>query len=226
MKAQGFAPRRAYVFILLALCFSQLHAVDRRYTEDFTTTLYKDDPATTAFWDVASGQLKLHPFELTLAGNCDTPGEANSVVVSGDYAYVADGSSGIQVIDISDPTDPTSAGTFDTIEMAFDLVINDEKVYLVDSSNGLQIIDISDPKSPSLITSFETPGSAHCVAISGDHVYIADWTSDVQVIKVFERRVNFHANVGQSLSYSINNDIPQANVIRRTFKPSSCGLAT
>ncbi|MBY9013231.1 MAG: hypothetical protein KGD70_12730, partial [Candidatus Lokiarchaeota archaeon] len=36
----------------------------------------------------------------------DTTGSANSVYVSGDYAYVADGVSGLAIIDISDPTNP------------------------------------------------------------------------------------------------------------------------
>ena len=36
----------------------------------------------------------------------DTTGSAWDVYVSGDYAYVADSSSGLAVIDISDPTNP------------------------------------------------------------------------------------------------------------------------
>ncbi|MHA1534209.1 MAG: hypothetical protein ACTSP8_05705 [Promethearchaeota archaeon] len=36
----------------------------------------------------------------------DTTGEAEDVHVRGDYAYVADGPSGLAVIDISDPTNP------------------------------------------------------------------------------------------------------------------------
>ena len=34
-----------------------------------------------------------------LAGSYNTPGNAHSVAISGDYAYIADGGSGIQVID-------------------------------------------------------------------------------------------------------------------------------
>ena len=36
----------------------------------------------------------------------NTTGDAYGVYVSGDYAYVADGSSGMAVINISDPTNP------------------------------------------------------------------------------------------------------------------------
>lgn len=43
-------------------------------------------------------------------GSVATPGYAKSVTLSNGYAYTADGSSGLQVIDISDPTKPVLLG--------------------------------------------------------------------------------------------------------------------
>ncbi len=45
-----------------------------------------------------------------LAGAVDTPGSAYGVAVSGSYAYVADGWSGLQVMDISVPESPSIVG--------------------------------------------------------------------------------------------------------------------
>ncbi|MFM6341509.1 MAG: DUF4347 domain-containing protein, partial [Dolichospermum sp.] len=50
----------------------------------------------------------------TLVGNYDTPGGATDVQVVGNYAYVGDGYSGLQIIDISNPAAPTLVGTYDT----------------------------------------------------------------------------------------------------------------
>ncbi|MCP4242683.1 MAG: hypothetical protein GY772_19175, partial [bacterium] len=61
------------------------------HTEDFTTTTYEDMVGTTADWNTADGELKLFPFELSLAGTYDTPSSSNDVVVAGDHAFVADG---------------------------------------------------------------------------------------------------------------------------------------
>ena len=40
------------------------------------------------------------------------PGFANNVDVSGDFAYVAAGSAGLQVVDVSDRENPTIVGSF------------------------------------------------------------------------------------------------------------------
>ncbi|MDB9486502.1 cadherin domain-containing protein, partial [Dolichospermum circinale CS-537/01] len=45
-----------------------------------------------------------NPTTPTLKGNYDTSGAANSVQVVGNYAYVADESSGLQIIDVSEFT--------------------------------------------------------------------------------------------------------------------------
>jgi hypothetical protein len=49
-----------------------------------------------------------------LKGSYDTPGKAFGVYVLGDFAYVADGNSGLQIIDVSNPQSPTLRGTYDT----------------------------------------------------------------------------------------------------------------
>ncbi|MFM6405747.1 MAG: DUF4347 domain-containing protein, partial [Microcystis sp.] len=49
-----------------------------------------------------------------LIGNRDTFGNAYGVQIVGRYAYVADGGSGLQIIDITDPTNPTLRGNYNT----------------------------------------------------------------------------------------------------------------
>jgi len=76
--------------VLLVVLFSTAaDATVHRYMEDFSTTQYKDTLNTTAWWDTVTGELKLWPFELTLAGSYDTPGSAYGVAICGDYAHVA-----------------------------------------------------------------------------------------------------------------------------------------
>jgi len=51
---------------------------------------------------------------LGIIGSVDTPGMAEGVWIAGDRAYVADGTHGIQVIDISDPQSPHIIDTLTT----------------------------------------------------------------------------------------------------------------
>ena len=77
-----------------------------------------------------------------LIGNRDTYGFAWDVQIVGRYAYVADGGSGLQIIDITDPKNPTLKGN--SKGFAFDVQIVGKYAYVAGLS-GLGIIDISNP---------------------------------------------------------------------------------
>ena len=63
-------------------------------------------------------------------------------MVVGNYAYIADNASGLQIIDISNPSAPTLKGTYDT-SYARDVAIAGNYAYIADYDAGLKIIDIS-----------------------------------------------------------------------------------
>jgi hypothetical protein len=154
------------------------------FTEDFTSKQYCDTLNTTALWDTISGELKLPPFELTLAGSYNTTGSARGVTIEGDYAYVAGLTAGLQVIDISDPTSPSLAGSYDTPGYAFVVAIAGDYAYVTDEASGLQVIDISDPTNPTLAGNYATSAGAYGVAIAGDYAYVAAWTAGLEVLDI------------------------------------------
>jgi len=170
------------LFVLASL--NAAYAGVHSYSENFSTTQYKDTLNTTALWDTTTGELKLPPFVPTLVGSCDTSGNAYCLVISGDYAYVADTGSGLQVIDISDPTNPVAAGSYDTPGSSSDVATSGDYAYVADGVLGLQVVDISDPTTPALAGSYDTPGNAIGIAVSGDYAYVADWASGLMVLDI------------------------------------------
>ncbi len=84
---------------------------------------------------------------LHLVGSAgDTPGHALDVAVAGSYAYIADGYSGLQVIDISNPAVPAIVGSVDTPDSAVGAAVAGAYAYVADGYSGLQVIDISNPR--------------------------------------------------------------------------------
>ncbi len=73
-------------------------------------------------------------------GSVDTPDRAYGVVVAGSYAYVADYYSGLQVIDISDPTSPWIVGSVDTPGSAYGVAVAGSYAYVADCYSGLQVL--------------------------------------------------------------------------------------
>lgn len=105
-----------------------------------------------------------------------TTDAAVAVDVAGNYAYIADRDGGLQIFDISNPSNPVHVGAYDFnqqgIAQAIDVVGN--LAYLAVGEAGLQIIDISNPANPTLAGSIATPARARGVQVVGNLAYVAD----------------------------------------------------
>jgi hypothetical protein len=123
-------------------------------------------------------------FALSLVGNYDTSGKAWGVQIVGNYAYVADRESGLQIIDISNPTNPTFKSNYNTSGWARYIQIVGNYAYVANGYSGLQIIDISNPTNPTFKGNYNTSGDANDVQIVGSYAYVADVESGLQIIDI------------------------------------------
>ncbi len=117
-------------------------------------------------------------------GKLSMPAGLTSIVVRGNYAYVADYSEGIRIIDISDPAEPNEIGFFDTGNYAYDLTVVGNYVYVADFYDGLRIIDVSNPVEPSEVGFFDTQGYARSIFVDKNYAYIADDNDGLRIIDV------------------------------------------
>jgi hypothetical protein len=121
----------------------------------------------------------------TLKGSYNTPDSAWRVAVFSNYAYVAAYSSGLQIIDITDPSNPTFKGSYNTPGYALGVAISGNYAYVAYGIGaGLQIIDITDPSNPTFKGVYDTPGQANGVAVSSNYAYVADHGSGLQIIDI------------------------------------------
>ena len=112
------------------------------------------------------------------------PGFANNVDIAGDFAYVAAGSTGLQVVDVTDRRAPRIVGSLDTTGNANDVKVVGNIAYVADGSAGLRIIDVTNPANPSLLSALDTPGEANDVVVVGNRAYVADGPTGLQIIDV------------------------------------------
>jgi hypothetical protein len=104
----------------------------------------------------------------------------------GKFVFLADGSAGLKVIDVSDVTHPTLLAHYDDPTDAGEnkggfarritIAHNKDIVYIADGLAGLKVIDVSTPTAPTLLAKLDTKGFSHGITISEDdkYVYIAD----------------------------------------------------
>lgn len=121
---------------------------------------------------------------LRKAGSLATQGPAMTVVTSDSYAYVGADTMGMQIINISDPTNPYVVGSVDTPGKARGITTANGYAYVADMESGLQVVNISDPANPVIVGSEGTPGDAYDVAISGNYAYVANGYSGLLVMDI------------------------------------------
>lgn len=102
------------------------------------------------------------------------PGFANAVAVDGNFAYVAAGSAGLQVVDVTVPETAFAVGSATTPGTANDVEVSRGRAYVADAEGGLRIFDLAAPASPLEVGFAATPGPALDVAAAGSLVYVAD----------------------------------------------------
>ncbi len=132
----------------------------------------------------AHAQIDLKQSCFVSVGEIDTPGRAMGSAVAGNYAYVADRESGLQVIEISTPGSPVLVGAVALPDFAWGVAVKGNYAYVVDRGLELQVIDISTPASPVLMSALGPPGHAHGVTVAGNYLYVADHFSGLQVIDI------------------------------------------
>lgn len=106
------------------------------------------------------------------------------VFVAGTYAYIADGTAGLSIVDVSNPDTPVSIGSYNTSGTAQGVYVSGTYAYIADGTAGLQVIDISTPSAPTLVGTYATNDSTHDVYVSGKYAYLADGAEGLSVIDV------------------------------------------
>ncbi|MFH1632590.1 MAG: LamG-like jellyroll fold domain-containing protein [Chloroflexota bacterium] len=100
------------------------------------------------------------------------------------YAYIADVSYGLRIVDVSDPASPAQVGALPLPGPMRNIVVAGDYAYLVSQFNGLFVVDISNPGYPGLLDSYATPGHTEGLDVSGGYAYVADRLAGLQVIDV------------------------------------------
>ena len=120
---------------------------------------------------------------------------------------MADGSSGLQVIDITDPTNPTLVGTYDTPGTAYGVTVSGDRAFVADcrfrapGDRYQQIPRI--PRSWEPATRRAVPGASPSRATT---LLWRITASGLQVIQVFQSEVDPGKNMGRSLAVDASND--------------------
>lgn len=116
-------------------------------------------------------------FTPTALGSVSIPGFANEVAVNGNYAFVAAGSAGLQVVDVTNRSNPVVVASLALPGNANSVRLAGNLAFVAGDTAGLHTIDVTNPVAPVLLGTLNTSGRALDVNIQGNIAYVANGSS-------------------------------------------------
>jgi len=127
-------------------------------------------------------------FNTAELGQINIGGEAFDVDIEGNLAFVVntsdDGSGGLVIINISDPTHPIIVGSYHQSNSAFSVEVVGEFAYLANPNVGLEVLNVSDPTNPVKIEQYTGSGEIYDVQVIGEIAYITDWSNGLILLNI------------------------------------------
>jgi len=116
----------------------------------------------------------------------DTPGSTQDILVSNDFAYLADGESGFQVLGIDPPRLPQIIASLPDSGDGFSkrMVMSGDLLITADGFGGVRIIDVFNPVVPREISRLHTSSFVQDLYIEDNLVFLVDSGQGVKVIDI------------------------------------------
>jgi hypothetical protein len=125
-------------------------------------------------------------------GQLNTHGDARYIkgrIINGmQYAFLADGSNGLQIIDITNASNPSLTFNYNTSgnvrEVYIDSVNGNEYAFISDLNKGLFILNVTNPSNPFLDTNIAFPGGVNSVNMKNGFLYTGLTQGIIKVLNV------------------------------------------
>ena len=99
-------------------------------------------------------------------------GLAEKLQVINDIAFIANGFTGLTILDSSNPNEITHISNYQTSDTALDVIIDSTTAFVAVNENGVEIIDVSNLTEPELLSQIDTEyGKIRTLAKKDNNLY-------------------------------------------------------
>lgn len=125
-----------------------------------------------------------HSANVNLIGHYDTPVWANDLVIIGNYAYITDGTGGLQIVDISDSTLPEPVNKVTLPGNSYAIAGTSQYLYIGDREDTLRILSLSNPTNPVQVGKLAMGDDVLGLFVNGSRVYVAARSQGLVIVDV------------------------------------------
>ena len=118
------------------------------------------------------------------AGMFLTGGSAEAVAVVSGLAYVADGTNGLAILDVSEPTNMVQVGGCALEGFVNGVAVADGRAYVTCGTNGLAVVNVTDAENPTVLSVCALDGIARDVCVASGVAFVASGEAGVHIVGV------------------------------------------
>ncbi|MHA1396832.1 MAG: hypothetical protein ACTSSF_03915 [Candidatus Heimdallarchaeaceae archaeon] len=175
-----------FLLILTAvLPFFSIQLVDGvsgHYEENFSNSVYLDTLNSNATgW--GQGNVTLSTTKPELVGSYDFSTSAINLFVKGDLAYVVGSFIGLNILNISNPSNPVLVSSFATSGYAEGVAVRNNFTYIADV-NDIVIVNTTDPFNPVAVSTIVDGSSSRDLCIVGNVLFVAGSTKGLLLYNI------------------------------------------
>jgi len=132
------------------------------------------------------------------------------VAVDGDLVFVSEGTNGVRLVSLADPSHPRTAGRIPTLGAAAAMSFDGTRAFIAEGKAGVEIFDRGSAAGPERLALVETPGPASAVRVVGKHLFVADGGDGFAIFDVSDprapRRLGGAATAGPVANLQVAGD--------------------
>jgi len=125
-----------------------------------------------------------HSANVNLIGHYDTQGWANDIVIIDNYAYIANGTAGLTIVDISDSTLPEYVNNVSLPGNSYTIAGTAQYLYIGDREDTLRILSLANPTNPVQVGKLALDDDCLGLFVSGNIIYVAARSQGLVIVDV------------------------------------------
>jgi len=138
-------------------------------------------------WSIWGSENYLYTADIThslekIGSYNDYNGQPISIIVKDNYAFIAEGNEGLEIVNTSVKASPVEICQYTGCSSIVDVEYVNETIFLADKYEGLIILDYSNKTNPTKVGSYNVEGDVSSIFFDGEYVFLTNGEDGLAIL--------------------------------------------
>jgi hypothetical protein len=190
MNEYGTGPDSAYIYTYNSVYILTVHNGDINNRHSYYLTGHTPRFISAAngyiyYCDNSEFEVRPPSVPYQILASCDLPSWPHDIYFTSSSAYLACGTTGLHIVDVSNPFEPEITSSLTVEGTSNGIAVSGNYAYIAAGSAGLQVVNIANPAWPTQVAAYQIGRNALDVFYSNGYIYVA-CDGGLYILRYFE----------------------------------------